>query len=115
MHDDLVDRQFTATAPNKVWLTDITEHPAAEGKFYLCAVLDQTWLTYVETYPAETAATWRTYSRGRSLVRHRRRRLTNRVLTDNSMALQERNHCRQAIAEIATQRRFTDSCRPQPN
>ncbi len=40
VHDDLVDRQFTATAPNAVWLTDITEHPTAEGKLYLCAIKD---------------------------------------------------------------------------
>lgn len=25
-HDDLVNRGFTATAPNRLWLTDITEH-----------------------------------------------------------------------------------------
>jgi putative transposase len=40
VHDDLVDRQFTATTPNVVWLTDITEHNTAEGKLYLCAVKD---------------------------------------------------------------------------
>src|SRR3954465_15004930 len=40
VHDDLVDRQFTATAPNVTWLTDITEHNTAEGKLYLCAVKD---------------------------------------------------------------------------
>ncbi|WP_369137394.1 IS3 family transposase [Modestobacter versicolor] len=40
VHDDLVDRQFTATAPNTIWLTDITEHPTAEGKLYLCAIKD---------------------------------------------------------------------------
>jgi transposase InsO family protein len=40
VHDDLVDRQFTAEAPNAVWLTDITEHPTAEGKLYLCAIKD---------------------------------------------------------------------------
>ncbi len=40
VHDDLVDRDFTATAPNLLWLTDITEHPTAEGKLYLCAVKD---------------------------------------------------------------------------
>ena len=27
-------------APNRLWLTDITEHPTAEGKLYLCAVKD---------------------------------------------------------------------------
>jgi putative transposase len=40
MHDDLVDRQFTATAPNVTWLTDITEHNTGEGKLYLCAIKD---------------------------------------------------------------------------
>jgi putative transposase len=40
VHDDLVERDFTATGPNELWLTDITEHPTAEGKLYLCAVKD---------------------------------------------------------------------------
>ena len=40
MHDDLVARQFTAAAPDRTWLTDITEHPTAEGKLYLCAIKD---------------------------------------------------------------------------
>ncbi len=40
VHDDLVERDFTAAAPNELWLTGITEHPAAEGKLYLCAVKD---------------------------------------------------------------------------
>ncbi len=40
VHDDLVERDFTAVAPNELWLTDITEHPTAEGKLYLCAVKD---------------------------------------------------------------------------
>ena len=39
-HDDLVRRQFHADAPNRLWLTDLTEHPTAEGKLYLCAVKD---------------------------------------------------------------------------
>jgi transposase InsO family protein len=40
VHDDLVLRDFTAPEPNVLWLTDITEHPTAEGKVYLCAVKD---------------------------------------------------------------------------
>ncbi len=40
VHDDLVRREFTAAAPNQLWLTDITEHPTGEGKLYLCAVKD---------------------------------------------------------------------------
>ena len=40
VHDDLVERDFTAEAPDQLWLTDITEHPTAEGKLYLCAIKD---------------------------------------------------------------------------
>lgn len=40
VHDDLVGRDFTATGPNQLWLTDITEHRTAEGKLYLCAIKD---------------------------------------------------------------------------
>jgi putative transposase len=40
VHDDLVARQFTAAGPDRVWLTDITEHPTGEGKLYLCAIKD---------------------------------------------------------------------------
>ncbi|WP_460524419.1 IS3 family transposase, partial [Humibacter antri] len=49
VHDDLcavvdengrVRHEFTAEAPNELWLTDITEHATAEGKLYLCAVKD---------------------------------------------------------------------------
>ena len=49
VHDDLctvtdengrVRHEFTADAPNQLWLTDITEHKTAEGKLYLCAIKD---------------------------------------------------------------------------
>jgi len=49
VHDDLcavVDEQgrvrheFTAGAPNQLWLSDITEHRTAEGKLYICAIKD---------------------------------------------------------------------------
>ena len=40
VHDDLVDKVFTAPRPNLLWLTDITEHPTDEGKLYLCAIKD---------------------------------------------------------------------------
>ena len=39
-HDDLVRRVFTADRPNRLWLTDITEHWTNEGKLYLCAIKD---------------------------------------------------------------------------
>jgi putative transposase len=37
---DLVNRQFTVDAPNRLWITDITEHPTREGKVYCAAVMD---------------------------------------------------------------------------
>jgi transposase InsO family protein len=37
---DLVNRQFTVDAPNRLWITDITEHPTEEGKVYCAAVMD---------------------------------------------------------------------------
>lgn len=40
VHDDLVQRNFTADGLDKVWLTDITEHPTLEGKVYVCAIKD---------------------------------------------------------------------------
>ncbi|KIK82461.1 integrase [Micrococcus luteus] len=40
VHDDLVKRDFTADAPNELWLADITEHRTGQGKLYLCAVKD---------------------------------------------------------------------------
>ena len=36
--DDLVKRLFTADAPNRLWLTDLTEHWTAEGKLYCCMI-----------------------------------------------------------------------------
>jgi transposase InsO family protein len=39
-HDDLVARQFRASGPDRLWCTDVTEHPTAEGKVYCAAVLD---------------------------------------------------------------------------
>lgn len=37
---DLVCRDFRRDAPDKLWMTDITEHPTREGKVYCCVVLD---------------------------------------------------------------------------
>ena len=37
---DLVDRQFARTEPDRLWVTDITEHPTREGKVYCAVVLD---------------------------------------------------------------------------
>jgi putative transposase len=37
---DLVNRDFGRTEPNRLWLTDITEHRTFEGKVYCAVVLD---------------------------------------------------------------------------
>ena len=37
---DLVDRDFSATAPNQLWVADITYVPTAAGFLYLAVVLD---------------------------------------------------------------------------
>ena len=37
---DLVRRDFTAPAPNRKWVGDITEIPTAQGKLYLATVID---------------------------------------------------------------------------
>ena len=39
-HEDLVQRNFTANAPNQLWWADITEHATKEGKLYVCCVID---------------------------------------------------------------------------
>jgi putative transposase len=56
VHDDLVDRQFTAEAANVTWLTDITEHPTGEGKLYLCAIKD-VWSTRIVGYSMSSRMT----------------------------------------------------------
>jgi putative transposase len=35
-----VRRRFTASAPNEIWVADITGHRTGEGKVYLCAIKD---------------------------------------------------------------------------
>src|SRR5699024_2496314 len=40
VHDDLVQRDFTADRLSQLWLTDITEHHTAGGKLYICAMKD---------------------------------------------------------------------------
>ena len=37
---DWLQRDFSATEPNRVWVTDITELATGEGKLYLCVIKD---------------------------------------------------------------------------
>jgi len=40
-HEDLVQRRFVADAPDRLWATDVTEHPTGTGKVYCCAVIEE--------------------------------------------------------------------------
>lgn len=55
--NDLVRRDFRRTAPNQLWVTDITDHPTREGKLYCCVVID--------TYPRRVVG-WAIDSRQRA-------------------------------------------------
>jgi putative transposase len=39
-HPDLVKRNFTATAPNQLWVTDLTSVPTWAGVAYVCFITD---------------------------------------------------------------------------
>jgi putative transposase len=39
-HPDLVNRRFTATAPNQLWVTDLTFVPTWAGVAYVCFIVD---------------------------------------------------------------------------
>jgi putative transposase len=39
-HPDLVNREFTATAPNRLWVTDLTFVPTWAGVAYVCFIID---------------------------------------------------------------------------
>jgi putative transposase len=57
-YEDLVRRDFTAAGPDQLWLTDITEHPTAEGNLYLCAVKD-VWSNRIVGYAIDERMTAR--------------------------------------------------------
>ena len=40
VHPDLLQRDFSASQPDRVWLADITQHRTSEGWLYLAVVLD---------------------------------------------------------------------------
>jgi putative transposase len=54
--EDLVDRNFARSAPDELWVTDITEHPTREGKVY-CAVVLDTFSRRVVGWSIDTAPT----------------------------------------------------------
>src|SRR5690606_28541674 len=39
-HPDLVNRDFTATGPNQLWVTDLTYVPTWAGVAYVCFIVD---------------------------------------------------------------------------
>jgi putative transposase len=53
---DLVERQFRREEPDRLWVTDITEHPTREGKVY-CAVVLDTFSRRVVGWSIDSSAT----------------------------------------------------------
>jgi putative transposase len=53
---DLVERMFSREAPNRLWVTDITEHRTYEGKVY-CAVVLDTFSRRVVGWSTDTSQT----------------------------------------------------------
>jgi putative transposase len=63
---DLVERTFNREAPNRLWVTGITEHRTYEGKVY-CAVMLDTFslrLRHPLTHPIVSAGSPGTRKRG---------------------------------------------------
>ncbi len=56
VHDDLVHRDFSADGPNRLWLTDISEHRTGQGKLYICAVKD-VWSNRIVGYSIDDRMT----------------------------------------------------------
>jgi putative transposase len=53
---DLVERMFSREGPNRLWVTDITEHRTYEGKVY-CAVVLDTFSRRVVGWSTDTSQT----------------------------------------------------------
>lgn len=53
---DLVERHFGRDDPDRLWVTDITEHPTREGKLY-CAVVLDVWSRRVVGWSIDAAPT----------------------------------------------------------
>ena len=53
VHDDLVQRRFTADGRDRLWYSDITEHWTGEGKLYVCAIKDA-WSNRIVGYSIDS-------------------------------------------------------------
>lgn len=56
VREDLVRRRFTAEGPNRLWLTDLTEHATGQGKLYVCAIKDA-WSNRIVGYSIDERMT----------------------------------------------------------
>ena len=71
---DLVERKFTADAPDRLWLADITYLPTWTGFLYLAVVLDAfsrrvvgwAMASHLRTQLGSTRSTWRCSNAGRA-------------------------------------------------
>lgn len=93
VHDDLVKRHFTADAPNRLWLTDITEHPTAEGKLYLCAIKD-VFSNKIVGYSIDERMTSRLAVAALTMAIQRRRPVDTVVHSDRGSQFRSRRYVR---------------------
>jgi putative transposase len=92
VHDDLLERDFTAARPNEKWLADITEHPTAEGKLYLCAFKDVCSRRIVGYAMAERMTAQLAVSGLRTAIARRRPQGTLIVHTDRGGQFRSRSY-----------------------
>jgi putative transposase len=69
---DLVDRNFARNEPDRLWVTDITEHPTREGKVY-CAVVLDTFSRRVVGWSIDSSQTSTLVTNALSMAIHNRR------------------------------------------
>ncbi len=69
---DLVNRAFDPEQPDRLWVTDITEHPTAAGKLY-CAVAIDAWSRRLVGWSIATTTRWTTWTHRASTTSPQRR------------------------------------------
>ena len=76
---DLVDRNFHRDNPDRLWVTDITEHPTREGKVY-CAVVLDTFSRRVVGWSIDSSQTSTLVTNALSMAIHNRRPTSDTII-----------------------------------
>lgn len=78
-HDDLVARRFGVEGPDRLWVTDITQHRTDQGWLYLAVVLDA-WSRRVVGWSISQRATSDLVVDALDMARWRRRQATGTIV-----------------------------------